>query len=100
MQHENIVKLVDAFERPGSLVIVTELLAGGTLQGYLMDREHLLEREAGFLSKEMFLSVGYLHSKSIVHRDVKPATRFKAPRWVWRVRTTSCLQGQDLEKAC
>ena len=71
-----------------------------TLQGYLMDREHLLEREAGFLSKEMFLSVGYLHSKSIVHRDVKPATRFGAPRWAWRVRTTSCLQGRDLEKAC
>lgn len=72
VKHPHVVELLDAFEGPSSLTIVTELLEGGTLQSFLLDQEQVHEQEAVPIAKQMFLATGHLHSKSIVHRDLKP----------------------------
>ncbi|KAJ8749936.1 hypothetical protein K2173_013851 [Erythroxylum novogranatense] len=73
VQHKNLVKFIGACKEP-VMVIVTELLLGGTLRKFLLNlRPNRLE---------MHVAVGYaldiacamecLHSHGIIHRDLKP----------------------------
>ncbi|XP_015890194.3 serine/threonine/tyrosine-protein kinase HT1 [Ziziphus jujuba] len=74
MQHENIVKLIGASVEP-TMVIVTELMKGGTLQKYLWSiRPRPLDPK---LSINFALDVSrvmeFLHANGIIHRDLKPS---------------------------
>eukprot|EP00250_Pteridium_aquilinum_P016127 c22957_g2_i1 orf=775-1974(+) len=73
VQHKNLVKFIGACKKP-AMVVVTELLRGGSL------RKHLMSQRPGRL--ELRLAVSYaldiaqamdcLHSYGIIHRDLKP----------------------------
>ena len=52
--------------------IVMELLSGGELFNRIVEQGRFTEANAAALFAQILLSMEYLHSLNIVHRDVKP----------------------------
>merc|ERR1719506_3241200 len=71
LDHPNIVKLVEAFEQPGSITMILELCSGGELYDNLIDVESYTEAVAKRIFQQMVASVGYVHQMGIAHRDLK-----------------------------
>ncbi|KAL4653323.1 hypothetical protein ACB092_01G294400 [Castanea dentata] len=73
VQHKNLVKFIGACKEP-FMVIVTELLMGGTLRRYLLDlRPSCLDmRVAVGFALDIARAMECLHSHGIIHRDLKP----------------------------
>ncbi|XP_075945262.1 death-associated protein kinase 3 isoform X2 [Anarhichas minor] len=72
LQHNNIVALHDAYENRTDVVLILELVSGGELFDFLAQKESLCEEEATRFIKQILDGVEYLHSKRIVHFDLKP----------------------------
>lgn len=71
-KHPNIVRLVDLFEDSDNFFLVLELMAGGDLFDYLKGRGfRLTEDRTREIILQLALSVQFLHSFGIVHRDIK-----------------------------
>ncbi|KAJ7945816.1 Protein kinase [Quillaja saponaria] len=73
VQHKNLVKFIGACKEP-VMVIVTELLSGGTLRKYLVNlRPKCLDKcvAVGF-ALDIARAMECLHSHGIIHRDLKP----------------------------
>ncbi|XP_061337358.1 serine/threonine-protein kinase STY13-like [Gastrolobium bilobum] len=73
VQHKNLVKFIGACKEP-VMVIVTELLLGGTLRKYLLSmRPKCLDMDVavGF-ALDIARAMECLHSHGIIHRDLKP----------------------------
>ncbi|XP_047174192.1 serine/threonine-protein kinase STY13 isoform X1 [Vigna umbellata] len=73
VQHKNLVKFIGACKEP-VMVIVTELLSGGTLRKYLLNmRPKSLDMPVavGF-ALDIARAMECLHSHGIIHRDLKP----------------------------
>ncbi|KAH9720461.1 protein kinase domain-containing protein [Citrus sinensis] len=73
VQHKNLVKFIGACKEP-VMVIVTELLSGGTLRKYLLNmRPRCLDvRVAIGFALDIARAMECLHSHGIIHRDLKP----------------------------
>ncbi|XAR51917.1 Dual-specificity kinase [Bertholletia excelsa] len=73
VQHRNLVKFIGACKEP-VMVIVTELLQGGTLRKYLLNmRPRCLDmRVAIGFALDIARAMECLHSHGIIHRDLKP----------------------------
>lgn len=72
LDHSHIVKLKYTYEDEGLyLYLVMELLSGHELFERLEDNEKYSEAKARNVLKQMVGAVAYLHSKGIVHRDLK-----------------------------
>ncbi|XP_019442512.1 PREDICTED: serine/threonine-protein kinase HT1-like [Lupinus angustifolius] len=73
VQHKNLVKFIGACKEP-VMVIVTELLLGGTLRKYLLNmRPKCLDmRVAVGFALDIARAMECLHSHGIIHRDLKP----------------------------
>ncbi|KEH25736.1 putative dual-specificity kinase TKL-Pl-4 family [Medicago truncatula] len=76
VQHKNLVKFVGACKEP-VMVIVTELLLGGTLRKYLLSMRPkcLNMRVAVGFALDIARAMECLHLHGIIHRDLKPETR-------------------------
>ncbi|GAB2283752.1 hypothetical protein Dimus_018244 [Dionaea muscipula] len=73
VKHKNLVKFIGACKEP-VMVIVTELLLGGTLRKFLLNmRPKCLNTHvvAGF-ALDIARAMECLHSHGIIHRDLKP----------------------------
>lgn len=75
VDHPNIIKLQDVFFGKRSVYIVTDLCRGGELFELLNSGKNqgfvFREDRASKLMRDMISAVHYLHSKGIVHRDLK-----------------------------
>ncbi|KAK9894120.1 Pkinase-domain-containing protein, partial [Cystobasidium minutum MCA 4210] len=71
IKHPHIVRLVDVVETDRYIGIVLEYASGGELFEYILAHKHLRENVACKLFAQLVSGVGYLHSKKIVHRDLK-----------------------------
>ncbi|KAM8893156.1 death-associated protein kinase 2 isoform 2-T3 [Spinachia spinachia] len=72
LQHNNVVTLHDVYENRTDVVLILELVSGGELFDFLAQKESLSEEEATQFMKQILDGVEYLHSKRIVHFDLKP----------------------------
>lgn len=89
VDHEHIVKTLDIFDRPDSLVIVTEFLEGGELFSRIIDEKCFTEQKARDIMRQILLGVQYLHSLGIVHRDIKPENILcSGAEWPFDVKIT------------
>ena len=68
----NIIELREAFETPEEYVIVTEVASGGELFEHLIEYGTFNEKDACHVIQEAAVALQYLHSKGIVHADIKP----------------------------
>lgn len=71
LQHPNIISVKDIIDKPKKLYIVLELARGGELFDKIMEKEKHTEEEARQMFVQLLDAVSYLHSKNIVHRDLK-----------------------------
>eukprot|EP00096_Caligus_rogercresseyi_P000653 TRINITY_DN1112_c0_g1_i1.p1 TRINITY_DN1112_c0_g1~~TRINITY_DN1112_c0_g1_i1.p1 ORF type:complete len:471 (+),score=153.98 TRINITY_DN1112_c0_g1_i1:189-1601(+) len=71
--HPGVVNLEAMFETEGRIYVVMEKLEGDMLEMILgSDAGRLSERVAKFLVTQILVALKHLHSKNIVHCDLKP----------------------------
>lgn len=71
MDHPHVVRLVDVYESADKLELVMECMTGGELFKRVTARKRFSEKDAADAAWQMLLSVSYLHSHGVVHRDIK-----------------------------
>jgi serine/threonine protein kinase len=71
LKHPNIVRLYEIFESDKHMLYVNELWVGGDLLTYVRKRRRLKESLAKYLFLQIIDGLRYMHSKGILHRDVK-----------------------------
>lgn len=72
LDHPNIGRLEEVYESQSKVYLVQELCLGRELLDRLDEQpEYFTEERCASLVEQMLCSVRYLHSKGIVHRDLK-----------------------------
>ena len=71
LRHSSIVKLLDTFETPKYILIVMENISGGDLLSFVKKRTKISEKISKFIFRQILQAIKYIHSKNIVHRDIK-----------------------------
>ncbi|GAA5981654.1 hypothetical protein JCM11641_003934 [Rhodosporidiobolus odoratus] len=83
-QSPHLISLVDAWEQSGHLFIETELCPAGNLAYWLEDfgtqHETLDEARVWKILAELTAGVAHLHSRNVLHLDLKPANVFISDR--------------------
>ncbi|XP_066588037.1 serine/threonine-protein kinase D1 isoform X2 [Prorops nasuta] len=73
LSHSGVVNLERMFETPERIFVVMEKLKGDMLEMILnSERGRLTERVTKFLITQILIALKHLHSKNIVHCDLKP----------------------------
>lgn len=76
VSHRCVVQAVDMFCNLDTVQIVFEHMRGGTVRDLLKRHRALGESYTRVIMRELLLALQYLHSKNIVHRDVRPDNLF------------------------
>ena len=71
LNHPNITKILEMFEDDKYILIIMEYINGGNLFSFVKKRRKLSEKIAKFLFRQIILGIKHIHSKNIVHRDIK-----------------------------
>lgn len=71
LQHPGVVNLERMFETPERIFVVMEKLKGDMLE-MILSVGRLNERVTKFLVTQILVALKYLHSRNIVHCDLKP----------------------------
>ncbi|XP_005992559.1 serine/threonine-protein kinase 10 [Latimeria chalumnae] len=70
--HQYIVKLLDAFYFENKLWIMIEFCPGGAVDAIMLELDRgLTEPQIQVICRQMLEAITYLHSKKIIHRDLK-----------------------------
>lgn len=72
LDHPNIGKVIEMFEDQKKIYFVNEMMYGGTILDRLSVEKHFSEARAAKIIRQLISAVAYLHSKNIVHGDIKP----------------------------
>lgn len=73
LDHPNIVRIEEVYEETNKIYLVQELCLGGELYDRLDQQTdlHYTEATCARLVKQIVSAVRYLHSKGVIHRDLK-----------------------------
>jgi len=71
LKHPNVIRILDVADHPDSICFIMEFAAGGELRGYVERMSFLSEEESRNFFKQIVRAVHYIHSKKIIHRDLK-----------------------------
>lgn len=78
MKHKNLIRLFKVYETEEAVNLIFEYIEGGDLDNYINSHSpfKLKERLAMGVLRQVIEGLHYLHSKSVVHRDIKPDNIF------------------------
>ena len=71
LDHPRVLRLIDTCEDDYSVHLITEYCKGQTLQQTIEAKKKLGQEEVVHILKILLQTVNYLHTQSIVHRDIK-----------------------------
>ncbi|SCW04443.1 LAFE_0H13630g1_1 [Lachancea fermentati] len=69
-KHNNIVNFIDSYLLKGDLWVIMEYMEGGSLTD-VVTHCILTEGQIGAVSRETLKGLQFLHSKGVIHRDIK-----------------------------
>jgi len=72
LSHSNIVRVFDVFDENGTSYYVMEFIDGENLDDYIKSKGRLPEDDAIKIIKEVGSALSYMHSKKMLHLDMKP----------------------------
>ncbi|CAJ1897484.1 unnamed protein product [Cylindrotheca closterium] len=72
LDHPAIIQLLDVYITQQKIFIIMELMEGGELFDYVVQKGTLTEDEASSIVRKVTGALVYMHEKNIVHRDLKP----------------------------
>ena len=72
LDHPTIVKFYGLLEEKDSFYLAMEYINGGTLFDFQNEVGVLNTKQAVDFLKDIIDALGYLHERSIAHRDIKP----------------------------
>lgn len=72
LDHSAIIQLLDVYITEWKIFIIMELMEGGELFDYVVQKGTLTEDEAATIVRKVTGALVYMHKKNIVHRDLKP----------------------------
>lgn len=71
MDHPNIVKFIECFEDNQNVYILLEMCSNKTLMDMHRRRKRFTEPEARYFMIQILGAVKYMHSRRVIHRDLK-----------------------------
>jgi len=72
LRHPGIIELYDVYLTDKKIYIIMELMEGGELFDYVVQKGTLTEEEASKIVRKVTSAIAYMHSKNFIHRDLKP----------------------------
>uniref|UniRef100_A0A8D2ZX96 Serine/threonine kinase 32A n=1 Tax=Scophthalmus maximus TaxID=52904 RepID=A0A8D2ZX96_SCOMX len=72
LEHPFLVNFWYSFQDEEDMFMVVDLLLGGDLRYHLQQNVHFSESTVKLYICELALALGYLRTKRIIHRDIKP----------------------------
>ena len=74
--HPDIIRLEEVYESPTQIYLIENLLTGGDMFDRLEEQTdyRYTEIQCAKIVKQMMNSIRYLHSKKVIHRDLKLGT--------------------------
>lgn len=79
LKHANIVNFVDCFEDDVNVYILLEICPNQSLMELLKTRKRVSEPEVRYFMVQIIGAVKYLHSRRVIHRDLKLGNIFFDP---------------------
>lgn len=83
VEHPNLIHLDSVYETDNTFYLILDLCSGGNLKEYLREHKFLPQNKAAIVLKSVLEGLQAMHSKNIMHRDVKPDNiLFKTPEFL------------------
>jgi polo-like kinase 1 len=76
LMHQHVVKMEDFFIHNDTAYILLELCSRSSLMELHKRRKHVTEPEARYFTHQIVTACQYLHSQTIIHRDLKLSNLF------------------------
>jgi len=99
LHHPNIVQLMGICIENNEVYIVTEFVSGGSLRKRLKNQDYALDWPIKVhIAKNLAMAMTYLHSRNIIHRDLKSHNLLVGDNWKIKVCDFGLARKADAPK--